>query len=191
MSHRLLNVIVVIFTTIWHFTGWCVRTDVYHYVFYLGYLVISSLCLCPSLPFLSLSLPEVSLFLISCLSLSLYLYIFISTSRCVFVCFALFIFYLTPLYPPPPCLPLSPPLSSRVSGFLVKPMQDVSERAWVGADFFKLPEEKQKQLLSTGNMLFCRTEPKDKQRLVKMLQDMGEVRTLRCQQWEVESEVNP
>lgn len=25
-------------------------------------------------------------------------------------------------------------------------------------------------------MLFCRTEPKDKQRLVKMLQDMGEVR---------------
>lgn len=53
--------------------------------------------------------------------------------------------------------------------------QDVSERAWVGADFFKLPEEKQKRLLSTGNMLFCRTEPKDKQRLVKMLQDMGEV----------------
>ncbi|CAM9682994.1 unnamed protein product, partial [Laminaria digitata] len=55
------------------------------------------------------------------------------------------------------------------------PDEDVSERAWVGADFFGLPEEKQKQLLSTGNMLFCRTEPKDKQRLVKMLQDMGEV----------------
>lgn len=62
--------------------------------------------------------------------------------------------------------------------FLLKPMQDVSERAWVGADFFRLPEEKQKQLLSTGNMLFCRTEPKDKQRLVKMLQDMGEVKDL-------------
>ena len=56
-----------------------------------------------------------------------------------------------------------------------KPKQDVSERAWVGADFFRLPEEKQKLLLKTGNMLFCRTEPKDKQRLVKMLQDMGEV----------------
>lgn len=51
----------------------------------------------------------------------------------------------------------------------------MSERAWVGAEFFKLPEEKQKMLLATGNMLFCRTEPKDKQRLVKMLQDMGEV----------------
>lgn len=50
----------------------------------------------------------------------------------------------------------------------------MSERAWVGAEFFKLPEEKQKQLLSTGNMLFCRTEPKDKQRLVKMLQEMEE-----------------
>lgn len=54
--------------------------------------------------------------------------------------------------------------------------QDVSERAWVGAEFFKLPEEKQKKLLSTGNMLFCRTEPKDKQRLVKMLQEMEEAR---------------
>ncbi|CAN0294943.1 unnamed protein product [Ectocarpus sp. 12 AP-2014] len=55
------------------------------------------------------------------------------------------------------------------------PDEDVSERAWVGAEFFRLPEEKQKGLLATGNMLFCRTEPKDKQRLVKMLQDMGEV----------------
>ncbi|CAM9628969.1 unnamed protein product [Scytosiphon promiscuus] len=55
------------------------------------------------------------------------------------------------------------------------PNEDVSERAWVGADFFRLPEEKQKSLLAGGNMLFCRTEPKDKQRLVKMLQDMGEV----------------
>lgn len=54
-------------------------------------------------------------------------------------------------------------------------VKDVSERAWVGAEFFRLPEEKQKGLLATGNMLFCRTEPKDKQRLVKMLQDMGEV----------------
>lgn len=45
----------------------------------------------------------------------------------------------------------------------------------MGADFFRLPLEKQRFLLATGNMLFCRTEPKDKQRLVKMLQDMGEV----------------
>ena len=65
--------------------------------------------------------------------------------------------------------------SLRLFHFSLKHGQDVSERAWVGADFFRLPEEKQKQLLSTGNMLFCRTEHKDKQRLVKMLQDMGEV----------------
>lgn len=53
--------------------------------------------------------------------------------------------------------------------------KDVADRAWVGAEFFRLPEERQKVLLAAGNMLFCRTEPKDKQRLVKMLQDMGEV----------------
>ncbi|CAN0472271.1 unnamed protein product, partial [Discosporangium mesarthrocarpum] len=54
-------------------------------------------------------------------------------------------------------------------------LQDVEKRAWVGAEFFHLPEQVQRSLLSTGNMLFCRTEPKDKQRLVKMLQESGEV----------------
>lgn len=75
-----------------------------------------------------------------------------------------------------------PPKTTLVSSRLVLfyvvlywELKDVTERAWVGAEFFRLPEEKQKGLLSSGNMLFCRTEPKDKQRLVKMLQDMGEV----------------
>jgi hypothetical protein len=48
----------------------------------------------------------------------------------------------------------------------------VSNRAWVGKEFFALDKTAQKGLLSTGNMLFCRTEPADKQRLVKMLQEV-------------------
>jgi hypothetical protein len=50
--------------------------------------------------------------------------------------------------------------------------EDVSDRAWVGKEFFSLDTTAQKALLSTGNLLFCRTEPKDKQRLVKMLQEV-------------------
>ncbi len=53
--------------------------------------------------------------------------------------------------------------------------EDITHRAWMARDFFSLDERKQKDLLATGNMLFCRTEPLDKQRLVKMLQELGEV----------------
>ncbi|CAM9515328.1 unnamed protein product [Chrysoparadoxa australica] len=53
--------------------------------------------------------------------------------------------------------------------------QDVSDRAWTSRDFFQLDEARQLALLAYGNMLFCRTEPADKQKLVKMLQGLGEV----------------
>ncbi len=53
--------------------------------------------------------------------------------------------------------------------------EDITNRAWMARDFFSLDERTQKDLLATGNMLFCRTEPLDKQRLVKMLQELGEV----------------
>ncbi|CAM9295786.1 unnamed protein product, partial [Phaeothamnion confervicola] len=53
--------------------------------------------------------------------------------------------------------------------------EDVEDRAWIGAQFFRLPEARQRDLLSSGNLLFCRTEPQDKQRLVKALQELGEV----------------
>mmetsp|Transcript_48800 Transcript_48800/g.83839 ORF Transcript_48800/g.83839 Transcript_48800/m.83839 type:complete len:1098 (+) Transcript_48800:108-3401(+) len=53
--------------------------------------------------------------------------------------------------------------------------EDVTDRAFVGRDFFKLPEEAQQEKLRTGNLLFCRTEPADKQKLVKMLAKLDEV----------------
>jgi len=52
---------------------------------------------------------------------------------------------------------------------------DVSDQAFVGAEFFKLPVQEQKAKLQRGNLLFCRTEPADKQKLVKMLAELGEV----------------
>jgi len=49
-------------------------------------------------------------------------------------------------------------------------------RAYTGADFFQnLSEEEQEAALSAGgNFIFCRTEPLDKQKLVRMLQKLGE-----------------
>eukprot|EP00638_Chattonella_subsalsa_P008993 CAMPEP_0117769178 /NCGR_PEP_ID=MMETSP0947-20121206/22864_1 /TAXON_ID=44440 /ORGANISM="Chattonella subsalsa, Strain CCMP2191" /LENGTH=1124 /DNA_ID=CAMNT_0005593597 /DNA_START=59 /DNA_END=3434 /DNA_ORIENTATION=- len=55
------------------------------------------------------------------------------------------------------------------------PDEDVSDRAFIGADFFKLPVEEQQAKLRTGNLLFCRTEPADKQKLVKMLEKLDEI----------------
>ncbi len=52
---------------------------------------------------------------------------------------------------------------------------DVTNRAWVARDFFSLDKCLQKDILATGNILFCRTQPLDKQRIVKMLQELGEV----------------
>ena len=49
-----------------------------------------------------------------------------------------------------------------------------NERAFEGRDFFALKESEQLELLSTGNLVICRAEPKDKQQLVKILQFIGE-----------------
>jgi Ca2+-transporting ATPase len=53
--------------------------------------------------------------------------------------------------------------------------EDVSRKAFRGADFFGLSEQEQRSILRSGNLIFCRTEPQDKQQLVKMLQQEGEV----------------
>ena len=58
--------------------------------------------------------------------------------------------------------------------------EDVSRKAFRGADFFKLSEQEQRSILRSGNLVFCRTEPQDKQKLVKMLQQEGEVRQARA-----------
>ncbi|KAL9183678.1 hypothetical protein ACHAXT_004534 [Thalassiosira profunda] len=49
-------------------------------------------------------------------------------------------------------------------------------KAYEGREFFEKPESEQLQLLgSPGNMIFCRAEPSDKQKLIKMLQSLGEI----------------
>jgi len=48
-------------------------------------------------------------------------------------------------------------------------------KAYEGRDFFSKAEEEQRSLLSEGNLVFSRTEPTDKQKIVKMLQSLGEV----------------
>lgn len=49
------------------------------------------------------------------------------------------------------------------------------ESVFTGAEFFSRPAEEQLSLLKHGNKVFCRTEPKDKQALVSMLDSLGEV----------------
>jgi Ca2+-transporting ATPase len=44
-----------------------------------------------------------------------------------------------------------------------------------GREFFQKAESEQLQLLSSGNIVFCRAEPSDKQKLIKTLQSMGEI----------------
>ncbi|CAB9501485.1 Sarcoplasmic/endoplasmic reticulum calcium ATPase [Seminavis robusta] len=48
-------------------------------------------------------------------------------------------------------------------------------KAFEGREFFHLPPKKQLELLKEDNLVFCRAEPADKQRLVKMLQSLHEV----------------
>jgi Ca2+-transporting ATPase len=45
----------------------------------------------------------------------------------------------------------------------------------VGGEFFDLPQSQQDKLLTSSNLVFCRAEPQDKQRLLKQLQVLGEV----------------
>lgn len=49
-------------------------------------------------------------------------------------------------------------------------------KAYEGREFFLKPDDEQLQLLkSPGNMVFCRAEPADKQKLIKMLQSLDEI----------------
>ena len=48
-------------------------------------------------------------------------------------------------------------------------------RVFVGGEFFDLPQSQQDKLLTSSNLVFCRAEPQDKQRLLKQLQVLGEV----------------
>ena len=48
-------------------------------------------------------------------------------------------------------------------------------KAFEGREFFQLPEKEQLDLLREDNIVFCRAEPADKQKLVKMLQSLNEI----------------
>lgn len=48
-------------------------------------------------------------------------------------------------------------------------------KAFEGREFFQLPHRKQLEILEKDNIVFCRAEPADKQRLVKMLQSLHEI----------------
>ena len=51
-----------------------------------------------------------------------------------------------------------------------------ASRVFSGAEFFALPEAEQLLVLrSAGNLVFCRSAPAQKQRLVVLLQRLGEV----------------
>ena len=53
--------------------------------------------------------------------------------------------------------------------------QDVQDSAFTGKEFFSLPSGDQLELLKAGNKVFCRTEPRDKQRLISMLEKLNEI----------------
>lgn len=48
-------------------------------------------------------------------------------------------------------------------------------KAFEGREFFQKSEEEQLTILKRGNIVFCRAEPADKQKLVKMLQSLDEI----------------
>lgn len=51
----------------------------------------------------------------------------------------------------------------------------VTMKAYEGREFFNLPSDTQLSLLRTGNLVFCRAEPADKQKLIKQLQSLNEI----------------
>jgi P-type Ca2+ transporter type 2C len=53
--------------------------------------------------------------------------------------------------------------------------QNTTDHAFTGREFFSLPEEQQIESLRHGNKVFCRTEPHDKQVLIRMLEKLGEI----------------
>lgn len=54
-------------------------------------------------------------------------------------------------------------------------IQQKSFKAFEGREFFSLPDDAQLSLLKSGNLVFCRAEPSDKQKLIKQLQLLREV----------------
>jgi P-type Ca2+ transporter type 2C len=48
-------------------------------------------------------------------------------------------------------------------------------KAFEGREFFDLPEHRQLEILKEDNIVFCRAEPSDKQKLIKMLQSLNEI----------------
>lgn len=48
-------------------------------------------------------------------------------------------------------------------------------KAFEGKEFFSKPKHEQLELLQYGNIVFCRAEPSDKQKLIKMLQSLKEI----------------
>lgn len=52
---------------------------------------------------------------------------------------------------------------------------DLRAAAFSGSAFFALPEADQLALLRTGNKVFCRAEPRHKQRLITLLEKLGEI----------------
>lgn len=55
------------------------------------------------------------------------------------------------------------------------PGSDYTRQAFTSREFFSLPELQQLELLKVGNMVFCRAEPRDKQRLISMLEKLDEI----------------
>lgn len=57
----------------------------------------------------------------------------------------------------------------------IEQLNGYANSAFTGKEFFALPLNRQIELLKHGNKVFCRTEPSDKQRLITMLEKLGEV----------------
>ena len=55
------------------------------------------------------------------------------------------------------------------------PPEATAARTFAGSEFFELPTEEQDRLLLDSNLVFCRAEPADKQRLLAQLERLGEV----------------
>jgi Ca2+-transporting ATPase len=53
--------------------------------------------------------------------------------------------------------------------------EDEVNCTFTGREFFSKSESEQTSLISSGNIVFCRTEPLDKQQIVKILQSMDEI----------------
>lgn len=51
----------------------------------------------------------------------------------------------------------------------------LNAKAFEGKEFFLKSRQEQLNLLKDGNLVFCRTEPSDKQTIVKLLQDLDEI----------------